>query len=48
MPKCCGRYFTLTNLRERAYGRKYLNWEPAVALDEGLGATIAYFREWIA
>jgi UDP-glucuronate decarboxylase len=28
--------------------RKYLNWEPAVALDEGLGATIAYFREWIA
>jgi UDP-glucuronate decarboxylase len=28
--------------------RKHLNWEPAVALDEGLGATIAYFREWIA
>jgi hypothetical protein len=43
MPKCCGRYFTLTNLRERAYGRKYLNWEPA-----RLGATIAYLREWIA
>jgi UDP-glucuronate decarboxylase len=28
--------------------RKHLSWEPAVALDEGLGATIAYFREWIA
>ena len=25
--------------------RKHLNWEPAVAFDEGLRATIAYFRE---
>ena len=25
--------------------RKMLGWEPAVSLDEGLGRTIAYFRQ---
>jgi dTDP-glucose 4,6-dehydratase len=25
--------------------RKYLNWEPAVSLDEGLQSTLEYFKE---
>ena len=30
-----------------ALARRVLGWEPAVSLDEGLGRTIPYFREWV-